>query len=211
MVYFPDRVELCGVVFFSGARSKRKRKALELFRSRKNGRFVAYSGKNLAEKLGFETGPKSAPGEVRDLRKGIRETLLKQANIECSDEDVILSGCPGYRFSKKISVQDGNEADGARLRGHSMGHVDSNDPVTGSDDPVTVRRTWIIHEIRKGRELRSPHIAEELHCSLPMAKRDLDALRAEGKIEFDGAPRSGHYRLCDESEDDETDRRALTS
>ena len=100
MVYFPDRVELCGVVLFSGARSKRKRKALELFRSRKNGRVGAYSGKNLAEKLGLETGPKGASGEVRDLRKGIRETLLKQANVECSDDDVILSGGPGYRFSE---------------------------------------------------------------------------------------------------------------
>jgi hypothetical protein len=68
MVFFRDRVELCGVDICSGPRSLRRRKALDLFRSRKAGQFVAYSGETLAKKLGLTRGQNGAAGVVRDLR-----------------------------------------------------------------------------------------------------------------------------------------------
>jgi DNA-binding IclR family transcriptional regulator len=40
-----------------------------------------------------------------------------------------------------------------------------------------------------------PAIAEKVGSSLATAKRDLAALKREGKITFDGPPKSGRYRL----------------
>ena len=39
-------------------------------------------------------------------------------------------------------------------------------------------------------------VAEHFSCSLTTAQRDLKALKDEGKIEFVGSTRTGHYRLA---------------
>jgi hypothetical protein len=111
MVFYADRVELCGVTICGGARSKRRHDALNLLRVRKGQRFVAYSGEELAGQVGLKTGQNGAAGLVRDIRERITDALRSQANINCVDEDVILSGGPGYRFADCISVQDGDQPD----------------------------------------------------------------------------------------------------
>lgn len=50
-------------------------------------------------------------------------------------------------------------------------------------------------ELRKGRQLRAPEIATQLWCSAKTIKRDMEALRDAGQIEFVGPPKTGHYRL----------------
>lgn len=49
--------------------------------------------------------------------------------------------------------------------------------------------------MESGRELRVPQIANELGCSERTAKRDLDDLKDEKRIEFVGAPKTGFYKL----------------
>jgi predicted ArsR family transcriptional regulator len=70
-----------------------------------------------------------------------------------------------------------------------------NDRVNFSDDTVNSRRAWIMAELAAGRELRAPVIASGLDCSLKTARRELDALKARGLIEFVGSCRTGFYRL----------------
>jgi len=50
-------------------------------------------------------------------------------------------------------------------------------------------------ELRKGRELRVPAIASELACSPQTVKRELEALKDEGRSEFTGPSKTVYYRL----------------
>jgi predicted ArsR family transcriptional regulator len=50
--------------------------------------------------------------------------------------------------------------------------------------------------LSKGRKLRVPAISKGLDCSARTARRELAALKAEGLIEFVGAPKTGYYRLA---------------
>ena len=83
MVFFSERVELCGVTICGGPRSQTRRRILDLLREKQsNGSFVAYSGEELAEKAGLEGGRGTTVGAIRDLRSDIIESLRKEADSE---------------------------------------------------------------------------------------------------------------------------------
>lgn len=50
-------------------------------------------------------------------------------------------------------------------------------------------------ELRDGKQLRVPAIAQGLKCSTATVKRELEALKSQGRIEFVGSTRTGFYRL----------------
>jgi hypothetical protein len=109
MVFYEDRVELCGMVIFQGGPSTGGRRALNLLCvTRHDGSFAAYSGKDLAKQADLENET-AANGIISHLRKRICEVLLKEANIKCGREEVILSRDKGYRLSQKITVQFGDK------------------------------------------------------------------------------------------------------
>ena len=224
MSFFDDHVELCGVNITGRRPAGSSRKILDVLRQKRGNRFVAHSGDELVAKTQIKSA--SIQGAVRDLRERIQERLLAEANIDCGEEDVILTDDEGYRLADSInlSVQFVSEAE----QGHTDQGGDAFDPVTaagcdpvnvpvrdpvkardpvkrGDNDPVNVpvidpddpvsRRTWIVHQIASGRQLRAPQIAEEIGCSEKTAKRDLDSLKEEQQIEFVGAPKTGYYQL----------------
>jgi Transcriptional regulators of sugar metabolism len=195
MVFFRDRVELCGVAICSDGRPKRMRQVLELLRQKRgDGGFVPYSGPALAGSIGIPE--ENLARVIRDIRDHICEAL-RQRGIECGSFDVILSRRPGYRLSEKLGVQCVSGGNGPR-------RADTGDLVSGPvnglvSGPVKVRRERILQELAKGREFRVPALATEFGCSKSTAKRDLDWLRSNGKVEFTGAPRTGYYCLCRES------------
>jgi predicted ArsR family transcriptional regulator len=49
--------------------------------------------------------------------------------------------------------------------------------------------------LRKGEKLRAPAIAARLGCAARTIKRELDALRVEGLIEFVGPSKTGFYQI----------------
>jgi hypothetical protein len=114
----------------------------------------------------------------------------------------IPSGGPGYRFAECVSVRF---ADNAAITVNTditdtddspdVRDDDIRDVFDVRDDAAGARRTWILQELAKGRQLRSPDVKEHFDCSLKTAQRDLTALKDEGKIEFVGAPRTGSYRI----------------
>jgi hypothetical protein len=223
MVFFADRVELCGVDICSGPRSIRRRAVLDLLRLRRGDSFVAYSGEKLAMKAGLKNGQTGAAGLVRDIRNRISKALLQHADIECGEEDVILSGGPGYRFSNRLSVHDGQgsqsgpttdtsiridvpigpDADVANVSDgtdDTDDTDDTNDPVDTdvpivADEATQIRRAWILDQLALNNRLQAPAIETQFGCSKSTAKRDLKALTDQGKIEFVGAARTGYYRL----------------
>jgi len=206
MVFFRERVELCGVVICSESMSTKKWRVLGLLRDIQSEKGRGYSGAKLAAELELADA-RSAAGLIRDIRKQIKTALMEEANIDCRNDDVIVSGGAGYRLSQKLSIQGAGKNDETPLQDHEIPQdvqsdpVDATvndpvgDPVLPSDDTVATRHIRILQAIQSGRKLRAPHIADELDSPLPTIKRDWKTLKNEGKIEFIGSPKTGHYRL----------------
>jgi hypothetical protein len=126
--------------------------------------------------------------------------LRNKANIDCGDQDVIVSTDHGYRFSEKLTVQFGDQPN----QGHGSDPTCSNVPNVPNDRDGDVpnvrdstpasRREWILKRLDEGHELQAPAVAKQFSCHLKTAKRDLTALVAEAKIEYVGPRRTGHYR-----------------
>jgi hypothetical protein len=200
LVFFADRVTLCGTVICSGKRSRSQRVVLELLSRRsKDGEFTAYGSDKLAKEAA-PLGAKGSPaGVVRGLRASISIALLERGGIECGPEDVILSGGEGYRLSPKLSVQfadpplfvDIMDIGGTANVHDDHGHLDSS--VHGSGPQA--RQQWILHQLRNGVRLNIQAVSKGTGKSRKTAQRDLDRLREQGKIEFVGDPRSGQFRL----------------
>lgn len=116
MVFFHDRVELCGATIIKG--HVRIRKILDRLRQqRPGGRFVAYSGAKLARELEIVAGQNAIAEAIRDFRDEVFDAL-KARGITCGRQDVIRSGGCGYRLAEWIVVEDGEEqAAEAGLRG----------------------------------------------------------------------------------------------
>ena len=155
-------------------------------------------------------GQNGIAGSIRDFRKNAADALRECLGLVCGPQDFVRSGGPGYRFNEWISVRDATAANaGSRGSGDvpakpgrdpanvpATATADSaNDPANDGDDPANQRRRQILAELRKDRKLRTPAIAKELGCSEKTVKRELDALRAAGHIEFVGPTKTGYYRL----------------
>lgn len=213
MVYFSDRVELCGVDICSGPRSQKTRVILDILRKKlPDGSFASYSGKRLAVEAGLK-GEDGAAGAIRDLRRRISNILRSAANIDCGLEDVVLSGGPGYRFAESVTVQEGdqpiatpapdveNQSDVRNVPNENVRNDDVRNVLNVRNEDVrndaaeTTRRGWILRQLREDHQLRAPAVAKHFKCSLKTAQRELQTLRDEGLIEFVGATRTGYYRL----------------
>jgi DNA-binding response OmpR family regulator len=176
MVFYAERVELCGVKICGSRRNGLIRGILDILREKKaNGSYVALSGLELAEKLGCPGEQNKISGCIGRFRHSAADVLRIEAAINCEPQDVIESGDQGYRLKETIVVSDGN------------GDVENA--------PEIARRQWIMAELTKGRVLRAPAISNDLNCSQTTVKRDLDALRAEGRIEFVGPAKTGFYQI----------------
>src|SRR5262245_6824902 len=194
--FYADRVELCGVDICSGSRSRSRRVVLELLgQKRPDGSFCAYSGEDLEAKAKEKGVDGSASRWIKDLRSDIQR-LLSQANINSGTRDVILSGGPGYRFAKCVSVQFLVPRPITDITDMEAGSdVRDGDVRNVRDEEAEKRRAWILHQLAAGVQLKTPHVAKQFSRSNKTAQRDFDALREEGKIEFVGDPRTGYYRL----------------
>jgi CheY-like chemotaxis protein len=207
MLFYADRVELCGVDICSGTRSKRRRAALDLLRLRSGNSFAAYGGEALARKIGLRSGQNGAAGLIRDLRGGISEMLRTRASIDCHDEDVILSGGPGYRFSERLTVRDGQVAPVEHDHGQGQDNHRNDVPNRVPDVPIMhvpnvpneheidVRQKWILVQLQGGINIRAKDVMFEFGCCKKTALRDLQALLKRGKIEREGSRRNCTYRL----------------
>jgi CheY-like chemotaxis protein len=209
MVFFDDRVELCGVVICD-ASCPMKRKALDVLRQKDaSNNFVPVGSKKLALAIGRRNGEKGIPALVLDLRNSISERFLAKTSQVVKKREVIDRTRAGYQLKEWITVVDAARriADQERRKfsespqGHGTvngpverpagGTVD--DAVNGTLGKVTARRQRLLKELEKGRKLRAPALAEILDCGERTVKRDINAL--EDEVEFVGSPSSGYYRL----------------
>lgn len=202
VVFYPERVELCGVDICSGPRTETRRILLELLaKQRKNGDFIAYSGQDLEDEGRRLGADRTAAPWIRDLRQHIERCLLTHANIECKGDEVILSGGPGYRFAPSLTVHQAGVPEITDIKDTAgetdVPNVRYPDVRDVPDDAALPRRAWILQRLASGDRLQAPAVARHFKCSVKTAQRDLTALKEEGKIEFVGPPRTGFYLLRD--------------
>ena len=207
ITYFPDRVELCGATICSGSSTSTRRRILELLRERRHdGRFVRYSRAKLAAAVNVK--PSRAGSAIRDLRTEIIEALRIEKRVACGRFDVVVRSKHGVHFADCLTVQDA-ELFGPPSEDDALGRDaprNVRNPDTGivrnvrnvRDGEAQQRQMWILEQLSLGVQLKAPMVAKQFGRNVKTAQRDLDTLRADGKIEFVGDPRTGYYELRDE-------------
>lgn len=208
LVFHPDRVELLGLKVCGGPEAGVMRTILDTLREKRpDGLFKAFSGAELARRAGSDRGQNAAAEAIRGFRQKVEQMLSDELNVECGTSDVIENDRKhGYRFSPKIIVRDatttGGGKDGA---GYAPSHGPvrtedgpGNGPANGhgpaNDDPGNQRRRWALDQLGTGRELRREDLEKQFDVSPRTAKRDFQAMRDAGEVEFVGPAKTGHYR-----------------
>ena len=193
MVFFDDRIELCGLKVCGAVGSTLIRRILDELREKTaRGQFVAYSGSELAKRIGCSGGETGIAGAIKEFRTKVVGALHGELRIEVGRIDIIQSGGRGYRLTEKISVVDGHEP--------------ASDPTNDPDDPdpdpkydpnalLNERQKWVVDQLRGKRQLQIGMVIKELKCSRSTAKRDVRDLKHKGLIEFIGKGKAGHYKL----------------
>ena len=106
LVFYPDRVELCGVKVCG--RRGIMRTILEALRERlPNGRYKAFSGAALARRAEAVRGQNATAEAVRHFRQKVKKVLAEELDLECGSRDIIENDRKhGYRFSERIVCRD---------------------------------------------------------------------------------------------------------
>lgn len=191
LTLYEDRIELCGVTVVSSRKSCQMWSILETLKQKlSDGRYKAFPGSAVPSR----GGQNSIAGSVRDFRRHASEQLGRELGLKVEKNDVIQTSKAGYRLNAKIAVKDLRIA---RPHPAATGRpkVDGEQVPAVSDDSTNGRREQIMTLIRSGERLRIPGFAERLHCGYTTAKREMEALKAEGLVEFVGPGKTGYYQL----------------
>ena len=139
LIFYDDRVELCGIKICGEAECGIMRSILEALRERRpDGHYKAFSGTELARRAGADRGQNAAAEAIRGFRQKVQQLLRDELNIQCGPCDVIENDRRyGYRFCEKIEARGHDEQAKRTARSDS-------DPVT-TDGPVFQQenaRSW---------------------------------------------------------------------
>lgn len=199
MVFYPDRIELCGVKIF-GSKTAASREMLKVLAGEKsNGTYKYFGGEQIADKMKAENGIGTVTGCARTIRRQTAQILKKHLNVEIGENDFLEHSDQGYRLNHRITVRfcDSKEI----LRGQNSvpnGHLrgQKNDPINlGVSYRVKTRCQWILNALNHGRQLRREDVENGLKCSDKTAQRALDVLRNADIIKFQGSKKTGYYVL----------------
>jgi len=145
MVFYSDRVELCGVKIVGDTGTGQSRMILDLLKRKRDAvRYVYMSGEALAKSIGAG-GIGVVTGCMRTIRKNATDRLMEMLGVRVGNEDVIVNdGVHGYCLKEWITVRDetnqaaavpspaGRDADGAG--GDADGDTDA-EPDRDTDEP----------------------------------------------------------------------------
>mgnify|MGYP000847775838 CR=1 FL=1 len=191
LVFYPTRVELCGVKICGDEDSSVIRKILDVLHG---GR--AHSGEELADIIGSEGGAPAVAGAIRNFRQRVRRTLLAEAGVEIDPaSDLIVNDRQhGYRFSDKLTVVECKGLLSVDCESPDVSEVvvqDESDETSG--DSLSF---WILGELKRENRIRKSQIIARTGRSSSMVRRALAELRDGGKIVFEGSAKTGHWRLA---------------
>ncbi|MBM4019385.1 MAG: response regulator [Planctomycetes bacterium] len=215
MLFYPSRVELCGVKIVGDTGAGYSRMILDLLKhTRNDDRCAHISGEAMAARIGADGGVGTVTGCVRTLRQNITARLREHLNVICGRDDVIANdGLHGYRLREWIIVLDAtDDFTGSTSGAGPAARRDAREPVSGPvgarvtdpvgervsgpvSEPVTERQRQVLDVLASGDGLRVPAIAAKMKAAPGTVKRELTHLKGRGLVAFEGPPRSGRYRL----------------
>ena len=185
MVFYNDRVELCGVRICGGKNSSTKRRLLDLLCERNGkGQFRCFSIKDIADRLNLEREG-AVTEAVSDFRRDCRERLRDNAAIDCEKGDVVSNQNRGYHFREWITVLQGAEEGAAG---------------PGSDLILTDNQRGILRALAKHSARKPRKVAESLNLSSKAFVKELDALLKAGFVIEEGNGSSRKLRLAKNGE-----------
>jgi DNA-binding response OmpR family regulator len=114
-----------------------------LVRQNSSGDYIAFSGDELATKLGIPRGQNAIAEIVCSFRKRAAAALA-ESGIVCGPQDLIASGGAGYRLNSWLTViaaggdpvNAGDDPDRGPVNAHGAPVTKPNDPDDDTDDPV---------------------------------------------------------------------------
>lgn len=190
MVFSPSRVELCEVKICGGPESGMIRRILdELRKTNRHGRFVRRSGSELADLVKCERGQNGVAEAVAAFRTHVCGVMLDEASIKVNRlYDIILNDrTNGYRLASKITVRDADDPASPKPA------ATPRDLTAVQDAELNPRQQWAMEQMAKNTQLRKAEIVTEFRCSPTTAERDLRDLRRQGRVEFVGPAKTGHW------------------
>src|SRR4030095_8833142 len=162
LVFFDDRVELCGIKICGATGSSNKRRVLDVLReANTKGGYRCFSMKDIADRLKMDR-PGAVAEAVADLRKEYRERLRAESSIACEDEDVIANQNRGYHLRDWITVLDGLD-DARKLADEKQIELNEN-------------KKGIIRLLRKHGKRTPRQLSDWLHLVQNQVNREVDAL-----------------------------------
>lgn len=186
LVFFEDRVELCGVVVCGGTESSDMRTILDLLREKNT--------KNAYVKLALAELKRRGLGDVRDgaipesvrrFRVQCQQRLRDQLGVDCSSGDVIANERRGYYFREWIVAKDGidNTERAAMDRGMEL----------------TQNQKRIIQQLRKHAERTPRQLSDNLSLRAETITRELEGLLKSNLVVDIGSTRNRRFKLADAS------------
>jgi CheY-like chemotaxis protein/DNA-binding MarR family transcriptional regulator len=184
LVFYDDRVELCGIKICGAKGSSNKRRVLDVLREMNvRGGYRCFSMKDIADRLKMDR-PGAVAEAVADLRKEYRERLLAESSISCEDEDVIANQNRGYHLRDWISVLDGLD-DARRLADEKQ-------------IALTENQKGIIRLLRKHGKRTPRQLSDGLHLLRNVVTIEVDALIAAGLVSSEGNAANKTFRLSED-------------
>jgi CheY-like chemotaxis protein/DNA-binding MarR family transcriptional regulator len=182
LIFYDDRVELCGVRICGAKGSSNKRRVLEVLReANNNGGYRCFSMKDIADRLKIDR-PGAVAEAVAHLRKEYRERLQIESSIACEDEDVVANQNRGYHLRDWITVLDGLD---------EAGKAAAEKKITLNENQKGIIRLLRKHGKRTPRQL-----SDGLHLLRRIVTAEVDALIEAGLVasEGNGANKTFHLR-----------------
>lgn len=192
MVFYPDRVELCGEVIAVDSGKGYAWRILQLLReSNERGLYVRLDSARLAAKLHPRLAQNTLAQAIKALRDRITAVMKERLRLECGPEDVLANGGQGYHLRQCVVVEE-HEENGA------LPHEAATSNGTRSvdaDERFGQRQRWVLAQLASGVKLTRRAVQEQFNVSDRTAKRYLGELVEADLIEFDRSEHPGFYRL----------------
>jgi DNA-binding transcriptional ArsR family regulator len=214
LVIYPNRAELLGVRIMADRGDGHSLRILRALSRRRGLHYVRLALNELMADTAI-CSQGSVTGCIRKLRRNCSERLLRDLNVLCGLDDVIIRNEQGYQFAPSITVRivDDRPADshGTAETSSDTAHVTADAPahVTGDIPDVPAvgtalslneRQQWALSEIGRGVRLQRSMLEAAFDVSDRTAKRDLLELRQAGLIAWVREGSAGFYRLAESAE-----------
>lgn len=214
LAIYPDRAELLGVRIMTDRGDGHSLRILRALARRRGPHLVCLALSELMADTAI-CSQGSVTGCIRKLRRNCCERLLRDRNILCGLDDVIIRNEQGYQFAPSITVRivDDRLADDRRTAETGSDTADvtaivpagvtgdiSDVPAVGTALSLNERQQWALSEIGQGVRLKRSMLEARFDVSDRTAKRDLLELRRAGFIAWVREGSTGFYRLAESAE-----------